>query len=68
MHYTYILECADSSFYVGCSNNPKKRIKQHNDSKRGAHYTKIRRSVILRHSENFKSLIEARKREAEIEG
>jgi len=68
MFYTYILECADGSFYVGCTNNLKKRLKQHNDSKWGAHYTKIRRPVILKYSEEFKVLIEARKREAEIKG
>ena len=35
--YVYILQCADGSFYVGCTNNLEKRIKQHNESK----YTKI---------------------------
>jgi len=63
---TYILECADGSLYVGCTNNLKRRLKQHNESKRGAHYTKIRRPVILKHSEEFKTLAEARRREAEI--
>ena len=68
MYHVYILECADKSLYVGCTNNLKKRIKQHNDSKWGAHYTKIRRPVKLVHSENFKTLVEARKREQEIKG
>ncbi len=68
LYVTYILECADGSFYVGCTNNLEKRIKQHNDSKWGAHYTKIRRPVILKYSEEFKTLKEARRREAEIKG
>ncbi len=68
MYYVYFLECADGSFYVGCTNNLKKRIKQHNSSKRGAHYTKIRRPVVLKYSEEFKTLKEARRREAEIKG
>ncbi len=67
-YVTYILECADSSFYVGCTNNLKKRLKQHNDSKWGAHYTKIHRPVTLKYSEEFKTLVEARRREAEIKG
>ena len=69
MNYsTYILECADKSFYVGCTNNIERRIKQHNDSKWGAHYTKIRRPVVLKYQEHFTTLKEARRREAEIKG
>ena len=68
MFYTYLLQCADGSFYVGCTNNLEKRIKQHNDSKWGAHYTKIRRPVNLEYSEEFKTLKGARQREAEIKG
>lgn len=64
--YVYIVECADKSLYVGCTNNVEKRIKQHNESKRGAHYTKIRRPVELKYSETFTTLKEARTREAEI--
>ena len=68
MYFVYILECADNSLYVGCTNNLEKRLKQHNDSKWGAHYTKIRRPVTLKYSEIFSTLKEARQREAEIKG
>jgi putative endonuclease len=64
--FVYILECADKSLYVGCTNNLEKRIKQHNTAKCGAHYTKIRRPVKLKHSEIFNNLNKARGREAEI--
>lgn len=67
-YLTYILECVDGSLYVGCTNNLEKRLRQHNKSKRGAHYTKIRRPVILKYSEEFKTLKEARQRETEIKG
>jgi len=66
--YVYILECADRSFYIGCTNDLEKRLQQHNESKWGAHYTKIRRPVILKYSEEFKILKEARQREAKIKG
>jgi len=66
--FVYILECADKSYYVGCTNALEKRIKQHNDSKWGAHYTKIRRPVNLKYSEEFSFLKEARRRETEIKG
>ena len=65
-YFVYILECADKTLYVGCTNNLKKRLKQHNESKAGAHYTKIRRPVKLVCSEKFKTLAQARRREAEI--
>lgn len=67
-YFVYILECADKSLYVGCTNNLEKRLKQHNESKWGAHYTKIRRPVILKYSESFPTLKEARQRESEIKG
>lgn len=65
-HITYILECADKTLYVGCTNNLEKRLREHNGAKSGAHYTKIRRPVILKHSEKFRTLAKARAREAEI--
>lgn len=65
-YFTYILECVDKSFYVGCTNNLEKRLLQHNKSKWGAHYTKIRRPVKLAYSEKFKTFKKARQREAEI--
>lgn len=66
MYFTYILECADKSLYVGSTNDLERRLHQHNNSKSGAHYTKIRRPVMLKYSETFKTLAEARRREAEI--
>ena len=67
-YFTYILECIDESLYVGCTNDLKRRLWQHNNSKSGAHYTKTRRPVVLLYSEKFETLIEARRREAEIKG
>lgn len=66
MHFVYILECSDHTLYVGCTNDLARRLKQHNNSKRGAHYTKIRRPVELKYSETFDTLGAARAREAEI--
>ncbi len=65
-HFVYILECADGSLYVGCTNNLEKRLHEHNHFKSGAHYTKIRRPVTLRYQEEFTTLAEGRKREAEL--
>jgi len=65
-YYTYVLECSDNTYYVGCTSNLQKRLVEHNSSKRGARYTKIRRPVILKYYEQFSTLLKARGREAEI--
>jgi putative endonuclease len=65
-YIVYILECSDKSLYVGCTNDLERRLWEHNNSKRGAHYTKIRRPVTLLYSEQFQTLKQARGREAEI--
>ena len=64
--FIYILECADKTFYIGSTNNIEKRLHQHNFHKSAAHYTKIRRPVILVYSEIYQTLNEARKRENEL--
>ena len=68
MYFVYILECADKSLYVGCTNDLERRIKQHSQSKLGAHYTKLRRPVRLIYLEQFTILKTARQRESEIKG
>lgn len=62
----YILACADETLYVGSTNDLARRLRQHNGSKQGAHYTKIRRPVALVYQERCASLGEARGREAEL--
>jgi len=65
-YFVYILKCADNTLYVGSTNDLEKRVHQHNNSKNGAHYTKIRRPVKLVYSEMFETYGESRAREAEI--
>lgn len=65
-YFTYILECRDGTLYVGSTNDIEKRLHQHNNLKSGAHYTKIRRPVILKYKEEFETYGAARKREAEL--
>ena len=65
-YFVYMVKCNDESFYTGCTNNLEKRLVEHNNSKRGAHYTKVRRPVKLVYSELFETLLMARRREAEI--
>ena len=64
MYYAYIVECKDGTLYSGATNNLERRLAQHNDSKRGARYTRSRRPVVLRYSEAFRTLGKALSREA----
>lgn len=64
--FVYILECADTTLYVGCTNDLERRLIEHNHAKSGAHYTKIRRPVKLKYTETYTTLKEGRSREAEI--
>jgi putative endonuclease len=45
MWYVYLLRCNDGSIYTGISNNLERRVKEHNNSKKGAKYTSCRRPV-----------------------
>lgn len=44
--YVYILKCSDGSYYTGVTNNPKRRLKEHQDGE-ASKYTKGRRPVKL---------------------
>jgi putative endonuclease len=68
MFTIYILLCSDNTYYVGCTSNLKRRLREHNNSEYGAYHTKLRRPVILKYSENFSTLIRARRREKELKG
>ncbi len=65
-YFVYILLCKDKTYYTGSTNNLEKRIFAHNNSKNGARYTKARRPVVLKYSEEFRTKSRALKREWEI--
>ena len=64
-YYTYMVECADGSLYVGYTNDLDKRVAAHNSGK-GAKYTKTRRPVKLVYYEKHSSKTEAMSRESLI--
>lgn len=66
MYFVYILECSDSTFYTGITTNLDRRLKEHNSSKLGAKYTKVRRPVKLIYSQQFNTRSEASIEEARI--
>ncbi|MBO6242874.1 MAG: GIY-YIG nuclease family protein [Butyrivibrio sp.] len=60
--YSYIVRCADGSYYCGYTNDLEKRIKTHNAGK-GAKYTRARLPVVLVYYEKFQTKEEAMSRE-----
>jgi putative endonuclease len=65
--FTYILECADGSFYTGSTKNLEKRFWEHNNGI-GANYTKKRLPVELVYYEEYSRIDEAFYREKQIQG
>ena len=63
--YTYMLECADGTYYTGWTNDLEKRLSAHNAGK-GGKYTSVRRPVTLVYYEEFETKQEAMSREWHI--
>lgn len=64
-NYTYILKCADGTFYCGWTNNLEKRLAAHNAGT-ASKYTAPRRPVELIYTERFATKQEAMRREYRI--
>jgi putative endonuclease len=64
--WIYIVACSDESLYTGITIDRERRIAEHNDSKKGAKYTRNRRPVDLVYSEMLPNRSAASKREYEI--
>jgi putative endonuclease len=66
MYFVYILQCNDKTLYTGITSDLERRIREHNLSKLGAKYTRVRRPVKLVYKNSFKSKSEALIEEARI--
>jgi len=64
--HVYILECADGTLYTGVATDVARRVREHNESAKGARYTRARRPVRLVHAEAFATRSAACAREAAI--
>jgi putative endonuclease len=64
--FVYILECADGTLYTGITTDLDRRLAEHNEGRLGARYTRARRPVTLRYSEQFENRSEASKAEAVV--
>ena len=67
MYYVYFLKNSDNKLYVGCTHDIQSRILRH-QSGDGAEFTNRNKVFNLVYSEEFATLLEARKREKQIKG
>ena len=66
MYYLYIVKCSDNTLYTGITTDLKRRVYEHNSSKKGAKYTSTRRPVELIYSQKFANRSEASKEEYRV--
>lgn len=45
--HLYVVRCKDGSLYCGITTNVKRRLIEHNTSRKGAKYTRSHRPVVL---------------------
>ncbi len=62
-YYVYILLCSDNTLYTGIAKDVHKRLQEHNESEKGAKYTRVRRPVKLVYTEKSENRSSASKRE-----
>jgi predicted GIY-YIG superfamily endonuclease len=67
MHFVYILECRDGSYYVGSTENVSRRLLVHSSGK-GPTFTARRLPIQLIYQESFATLEEAIRREKQLKG
>ncbi len=65
-YFIYMLKCYDGTLYTGITTDVKRRVDEHNNSDKGAKYTRVRRPVELVYAEESKDRSSASKREYEI--
>jgi putative endonuclease len=65
--WTYILLCADGSYYTGSTNDLELRLEQHQNGE-GSNHTKKRLPVKLVYFEEFQNVEQAFYREKQIQG
>ena len=62
----FILKCSDDTFYTGVTTDIDRRLDEHNNSSKGAKYTKARRPVTLAYCKKVGDRSEAQKEEYRV--
>ena len=61
--YLYVVRCSDESLYAGITTDLERRVQEHNESPKGARYTRARRPVELVIAWTYKNRSQASKAE-----
>ena len=64
--FVYILRCVDNTLYTGITTDLKRRLFEHNETKKGAKYTRCRRPCRLVYHSSWAGRSEAAKEEYRI--
>ncbi len=64
--FVYMLRCADNSLYTGVTTDVERRLKEHNEEKAGAKYTRAKRPVVMVYEESAESRSAACQREYQL--
>ena len=67
-YFVYILECSDTSYYTGVTNNIDLRVAQHEQGIDINCYTFLRRPLELKYVEVFTDINQAIAREKQVKG
>jgi len=64
--FVYLLRCSDRSLYCGVTTDITRRELEHNQSNKGAKYTRVRRPVVMVYHQALSNRSEACKAEARL--
>jgi len=67
-YYVYIVKCSDDSYYTGVTNNPDRRMAEHNEGHHPKSYTFSRRPVELLFCQKFGDINQAIAFEKQVKG
>ncbi len=65
-YFVYMVRCSDDTLYTGIATDVQRRLEEHNNSPKGAKYTRVRRPVELVYTQELEDRSSACKREYEI--
>ena len=64
--FLYVVKCADDTLYTGITTDVTRRLHEHNNTAKGAKYTKKRRPVALLHTVGYEDRASASQAESKF--
>ena len=67
-YFVYVVECADTSYYTGITNDLERRLFEHNNGTNVRCYTYQRRPIVLKYYNQFTDVYRAIAFEKQLKG